>query len=462
MLRFELNKKTSKKIKELTESILEVQEERCSVVKTQLKIAMNDPKFAGLVAQCRDTQTPFAERDAAWEKLMALLPSRRLDFDSMRQDALSYYGDESDEVEYGVVFEVVRETYDLMTQFLYDGVDFDIESYNITGLDTRNSCLSDGFHHFYCNVVFGEMQADLSWGMVLDEPLHIDRTSYVHLYDQFERFEFGWWQIYVEKKKLYFDVYNEGTRRPKQKMRKCAIEQKIPKKPQPFYGEHVKRCAGLMLENPNLKQKAFKEMAVAEDSFGTGVESLNGDIAVVLYKRLSTLHDAVLAMIPELNETDTALINTIARMRGDYLFYLLMHLVYLKSAGMTLLDEANHLMIEQQNHQEPAPPTAFETLAVGYLSGGKKEMPPENAQALNEMMDFIESAGLMSWNQYGQLVPTPLEMTPRLLHTLLEHGYGAYVMAVMGRYKYEIMYNTMDLVETLSEFFAEFDEPLRY
>ena len=139
-------------------------------------------------------------------------------------------------------------------------------------------------------------------------------------------------------------------------------------------------------------------------------------------------------MIPELNATDTILINTVARMRADYLFYLLMHLVYLKSAGMSLLDEASQLMIEQ-NSQEPVPPTAFETLAVGYLSGAQGEMPEQNARALDEMMDFIEEAGLLSMNKYGQLQPTPMEMTPRLLQALLKHGYGAYVMALMGRYK---------------------------
>lgn len=148
-------------------------------------------------------------------------------------------------------------------------------------------------------------------------------------------------------------------------------------------------------------------------------------------------------------------------MRADYLFYLLMHLVYLKSAGMSLLDEASQLMIEQ-NSQEPVPPTAFETLAVGYLSGAQGEMPEQNARALDEMMDFIEDAGLLSMNKYGQLQPTPMEMTPRLLQALLKHGYGAYVMALMGRYKYEIMYGTMDLMETLNAFFAELDGPMLY
>ena len=114
MIRFELSKKASDKIRRIAAHILVVQEERCPVVKTQMKLAMRDPQFAGLVAQCRDSQATFAERDAAWEKLMELLPSKRLDFDSMRQDALSYYGDDSDEVEHGMVFEVVRETYDLM------------------------------------------------------------------------------------------------------------------------------------------------------------------------------------------------------------------------------------------------------------------------------------------------------------------------------------------------------------
>ena len=461
MIRFELSKKASDKIRKIATRILEVQEERCPVVKTQLKLAMNDPQFSGLAARCRNTQAAYAERDAAWEELMALLPSKRLDFDSMRQDALSYYGDDSDEVEHGMVFEVVRETYDLMTRCLYHGVDFDTESYNITDIGPFGRCLSDGFHHFYCNVVFGEMEAGLSWGMMLEEPLSVDKTSYVHLYDQFERFEFGWWQIYGDKKKLYFDVYNEGTRNSKQKMRKCAVEQKMPKKPQPFYGEYVRRCAELMLENPTLRQKAFREMAVAQDAFETGDESLNGEIATTLYKRLSTLHEPVLAMIPELNDTDTILINTVARMRGDYLFYLLMDLVYLKSAGMSLLDEANRAMAEQ-HPQEPVPPTAFETLAVGYLSGDKGEMPEKNARALNEMMDFIEEAGLMKWNKYGQLEPTPMEMTPRLLQALLKHGYGAYVMALMGRYKYEIIYEPFDLMETLNAFLAELDEPLRY
>lgn len=461
MIRFELSKKASDKIRRIAAHILVVQEERCPVVKTQMKLAMRDPQFAGLVAQCRDSQATFADRDAAWEKLMELLPSKRLDFDSMRQDALSYYGDDSDEVEHGMVFEVVRETYDLMTRCLYDDVDFDTESYNITDIGPLGRCLSDGFHHFYCNVVFGEIEADLSWGMMLEEPLSVDKTSYVYLYDQFERFEFGWWQIYGEKRKLYFDIYNEGTRNSKQRMRKCGVEQKIPKKPQPFYGEYVRRCAELMLENPSLKQKAFKEMAVAQDAFETGDESLNGEIAVILYKRLSTLHEPILAMIPELNDTDTTLINTVARMRFDYLFYLLMHLVYLKSAGMSLLDEASQLMVEQ-NHGVPVPPTAFETLAAGYLSGAQGEMPEQNAQALDEMMDFIEEAGLLNMNKYGQLEPTPMEMTPRLLQALLRHGYGAYVMALMGRYKYEIMYDTMDLMETLNAFFADLDEPLRY
>ena len=166
MIRFELSKKASDKIRKIAAHILEVQEERCPVVKTQMKLAMSDPQFAGLVARCRDTQSTFAERDAAWEALMELLPSKRLDFDSMRQDALSYYGDDSDEVEHGMVFEVVRETYDLMTRCLYDDVDFDTESYNITDIGPVGQCLSDGFHHFYCNVVFGEMEARLSWGMM--------------------------------------------------------------------------------------------------------------------------------------------------------------------------------------------------------------------------------------------------------------------------------------------------------
>ncbi|ADO35403.1 hypothetical protein ELI_0386 [Eubacterium callanderi] len=35
-------------------------------------------------------------------------------------------------------------------------------------------------------------------------------------------------------------------------------------------------------------------------------------------------------------------------------------------------------------------------------------------------------------------------------------------MALMGRYKYEIMYGTMDLMETLNAFFAELDGPMLY
>ena len=51
MIRFELSKKASDKIRKTAAHILEVQEERCPVVKTQMKLAMSDPQFAGLVAR---------------------------------------------------------------------------------------------------------------------------------------------------------------------------------------------------------------------------------------------------------------------------------------------------------------------------------------------------------------------------------------------------------------------------
>ncbi|WP_195270400.1 BrxA family protein [Eubacterium sp. 1001713B170207_170306_E7] len=458
MSRFKLNKKLSQDVKGMINTVLALQEERCPVVKKQLELALMDPRFAAVVSRCRDTAASFSERDRAWEELMEMLPSRRLDFASMRQDAVSYYGDESEAVDSGLVSEVVRETYDLMTQYLYSGRDFSTASYNITGLSERSLCRSDGLHHFFCDVVFGDMEADFSWGTQF-EPLSVDKHIYFRLYDQFERFEFGWWKIVECDKSLYFGPYEEGSEISGMRMRKSAVRQKIITKPQPFLGEHVRRCAQLMLDNPGLKQTAFKEKAVAEDSFGLGDKKQTADTAVLLYKRLSTLHEPILAMIPEMNSTDVSLINTVARMRADYMFYLFMSIPFTQSAGMTLMDEANRFIQSQLpggGSKEPVP-TAFEAMAGSFLSSEEGRLSLEDMQILDDMMDFVEDAGLIGGNAYGQLVTTPKEMTPRLLKTLLDHGYGAYVRALLGQYKYERMGTGAVFLEGLMSLLDEED-----
>lgn len=442
MLSFELKKKASGRIKKQVRRVLEIQEERMQVAERQVEFAMKNEKFAKTIEAWRNEPESIEEKNEVWLNVLNILPAHLLDFEGMLQDAVSYYGSKNADIVSGLVSEVVRETYDIMMCHLYDKEKFKLEDYNIQAGKDGDWAHTDGFHHFRCKLFFTEADIEFQWCKI-NEVIKVDSDSYYGLADAFWRYEFGHWVLCEYQGAMYLEHYSGGSYYSNMKVRKCAFKPEPLKIKQPNGHDAFRIVGQIMADTPAIRQTVLKNKAVEEDIFGYNDPECTEITAIAVFKRLKTLHKYVIELIPELCDMDLSMLNTIARMRMDYLFYIFMNKTYLEVASLQMVEDlSNAILLEtpEERRAKDAPSMYEHAVNTFFQNIEAYKLPKDPYPVKMDFMEFLMNAGLIETNDLGRIAVSPQEISPKLMKMLLEFGYGAYIRVLMGRYKYQPIY----------------------